>query len=147
MARDHRKLRVFADAHRLTLAIYKHTKSFPKEEWFGLRAQIRRAAVSIATNIVEGSARRTTREYLHFLNVARASGAEVDYLVGLTFELEMLAKDSFSALSQICSRLVPQLEALVQRVELLLAEERKLRRARNERRGRKPRAESREPRD
>ena len=57
MASDHRKLRVFHEAHRLTLAIYKHTKNFPKEEWYGLRAQIRKAAVSIPTNIVEGSAR------------------------------------------------------------------------------------------
>ena len=63
MASDHRKLRVFHEAHRLTLAIYKHTKNFPKEEWYGLRAQIRKAAVSIPTNIVEGSARRSTRRF------------------------------------------------------------------------------------
>lgn len=53
MARDHRKLRVFHDAHRLTLAIYKHTKNFPKDEWYGLRAQISKASVTIPTNIVE----------------------------------------------------------------------------------------------
>src|SRR5262245_9438 len=107
MARDHRKLRVFHDAHRLTLAIYKHTKTFPKEEWYGLRAQIRKASVSIPTNIVEGSARRTTREYLNFLNIARASAAEVTYLVLLTFQLEMLSKSSFAILDQQCQQVVP----------------------------------------
>ena len=129
MARDHRKLRVFQESHRLTLAIYKHTKSFPKEEWYGLRAQIRRATVSIATNIVEGSARRTTREYLNFLNIARASAAEVAYLVHLTYELALLSKDAFAPLDQTCQRLVPQLEALVESVAQLLAEERKAKRA------------------
>jgi four helix bundle protein len=58
MARDHRKLRVFQDAHQLTLAIYKHTCNFPRDEWFGL-LQMRRASVSIPSNIVEGNARRT----------------------------------------------------------------------------------------
>jgi four helix bundle protein len=145
MSRDHRKLRVFEEAHRLTLAIYKHTKNFPKEEWFGLRAQIRRASVSIATNIVEGSARRTTREYLHFLNVARASGAEVDYLVGLTFELEMLRKESFSTLARMCSQLVPQLEALVQKVELLLTEERKAKRAKRRMAAQSPKPKAQSP--
>jgi four helix bundle protein len=129
MARDHRKLRVFHDAHRLTLAIYKHTKNFHKEEWYGLRAQIRKAAVSLPTNIVEGSARRSTREYLNFLNIARASGAEVTYLVQLTFELEILSKSSFAILEELCERLVPQLEALVESVAQLWAEERKVRRA------------------
>jgi four helix bundle protein len=57
MSRNHRKLRVFEDAHELTLAIYKRTREFPKDEWFGIRGQMRRAAVSIPSNIVEGSAR------------------------------------------------------------------------------------------
>ena len=140
MARDHRKLRVFHDAHRLTLAIYKHTKNFPKEEWYGLRAQIRKASVSIPTNIVEGSARRSTREYLNFLNIARASGSEVAYLVHLTFELEMLSKNSFLTLDQLCERLVPQLEALVDSVERLWREERKARRAKKGARSQEPRA-------
>ena len=133
MARDHRKLRVFQESHRLALAIYKHTKNFPKEEWYGLRAQLRRATVSIATNIVEGSARRTTREYLNFLNIARASAAEVAYLVHLTFELALLSKDAFAPLDQMCRRLVPQLESLVDSVEQLLAEERRAKRARAQR--------------
>jgi hypothetical protein len=53
MARDHRKLRVFHDAHALTLAIYKQTIGFPRDEWYALRQQMRRAAVSIPSNIVE----------------------------------------------------------------------------------------------
>src|SRR5262245_60188253 len=116
MSRDHRKLRVFADAHQLAVAIYKHTKTFPRDEVFGLRAQLRRAAVSIPTNIVEGSARRATREYLNFLNIARASAGEVAYIVDLCFELELLPKESHATLSRNCSSLVPQLEALVQQV-------------------------------
>jgi len=140
MARDHRKLRVFQEAHQLTLAIYKHTRSFPKDEWYGLRAQIRRATVSVSANIVEGSARRTTREYLNFLNIARASGAEVAYLVDLTFELEMLSKDTFTLLNKMSERLLPQLEALVESVAQLLSEERKAKRRARTARVEKPKA-------
>jgi four helix bundle protein len=141
MSRDHRKLRVFTDAHQLTLAIYKHTKNFPRDEWFGLRGQVRRAGVSIPTNIVEGSARRSTREYFNFLNIARASGSEVAYLIDLCFELELLRKDSYVVLSRMCGRLIPQLEALVQQVERLWIEERQKKRAvRKQRNNPKPRA-------
>jgi four helix bundle protein len=73
--------------------------------------------------------RRSTREYLNFLNIARASGAEVAYLVQLTYALETLSKSSFAILDTLCQQLVPQLEALVDSIEKLWIEERKAKRA------------------
>ena len=140
MSRDHRKLRVFHDAHRLTLSIYKNTRAFPRDEWFGIRAQMRRAAVSIPTNIVEGSARRSTREYLNSLNIARGSAGELAYLIGLARELDYLALPGSKELASECERLVPQLEALISSVEVMVAEE-----ARKQSRGPEPKAQSPKP--
>lgn len=123
MSRDHRRLRVFQEAHQLTLDIYKCTRDFPRDEWFGIRAQLRRAAVSVASNLVEGSARRSTRDYLNFLNISRGSAAEVDYLLGLALDLGMLAKGSAGHVKQRSERLIPQLEALIRSVETLLVQE------------------------
>jgi four helix bundle protein len=87
MSRDHRNLRVFHQAHKLTLAIYQHTRDFPRDEWFGIRARIRRAAVSVPSNVVEGSARTGEKDYLRFLHIALGSACEVKYLASLTSEL------------------------------------------------------------
>ena len=124
MARDYRRLRVFQEAHELTIAIYKETQAFPRAEWFGIRAQIRRAAVSIPTNIVEGSARLGTRENLNFLNIARGSAAEVGYLVQLASELGYLSTGGSESLRRKCGELLPQLELLVQKTESLMRAER-----------------------
>ena len=121
MARDHRKLRVFHDAHKLTLAIYRHTKGFPKDEWFGMRAQMRRAAVSVPSNVVEGNARRTTADYLHFLCIALGSACELHYLAGLAGDLELIPPAVAIKLADACDRVVRQLQRLVESMEDALA--------------------------
>jgi four helix bundle protein len=113
MGRDHRKLRVFHEADLLIIDIYRASKDFPPDERFGLRLQLRRAAVSIASNIVEGSARRTDAEYLNFLNVAMGSSAEVSYLLGLTYRLAFISTTVFQQLEERANHLTAGLQALI----------------------------------
>jgi four helix bundle protein len=87
MSRDPRKLRGFGQADALVIAVYRATTEFPVDERYVLRAQIRRAAISAAANIVEGCARKTTREYVQFLNVANGSTAEARYLINVACRL------------------------------------------------------------
>jgi four helix bundle protein len=117
MSRDYRKLRVFAFADALVLEVYGATAKFPIDERFGLQAQLRGAAVSAATNIVEGCARRTTREYVHFLNVATGSAAEARYLLGVAQRLEMLPGEVHSRLGIRYTGLLKGLQKLITTLE------------------------------
>ena len=85
--RDHTKLRAFELADQLALAIYKCTASFPREEQFGLTSQMRRAGVSIPSNIVEGCARDSTADYIRFLDIAFGSLRELEYQASLAHRL------------------------------------------------------------
>ena len=119
MSRDPRKLRVFEQADALLLAVYRATATFPAEERYGLQTQLRRAAVSAATNIIEGCARRTTREYLHFLNIANGSTAEACYLVEVTHRLGFLPATAKVELMERYIELIKGLQKLMTAVERL----------------------------
>src|SRR5262249_37861454 len=91
MSRDHRKLRVFDLADDLLLEVYRITGNFPAEERYGLQAQLRRAILSTATNIVEGCARKTEKDFANFINVSTGSAAESRYLVDVSIRLGFLS--------------------------------------------------------
>lgn len=87
-AKSFEDLIVWQKAHQLTLSVYALTKRFPKEEIFGLSAQMRRAAVSIPSNIAEGFQRTGTKDKLKFFNIAQGSLEELRYQLILTRDLE-----------------------------------------------------------
>ena len=91
--RDHRNLRAFQLADELVLSLYEATKTFPREEMFGLASQMRRASVSVAANIVEGCGRDGEADYYHFLNIAFGSLREVGYYIHLAHRLNYLSNE------------------------------------------------------
>jgi four helix bundle protein len=102
-------LQVWQKGHALALKLYRVSSKFPADERFGLISQIRRAAVSVPTNIAEGSKRRTRQEYARFLNIAEGSIVEVAYLLMLARDLGYLpslsARESMDEASEIARML------------------------------------------
>ena len=117
MSRDHTKLRIFRLADELTIEVYKATGGFPAAEKYGLQSQVRRAAVSVTSNIVEGSARRTTRDYLQFMNLATGSAAETLYLLGLARRLGTLPPEAYRQLESKYNQLLRGLQKLIRTLE------------------------------
>jgi len=111
--RDHTKLRAFELADELALTVYGVTRAFPREEVFGLTSQLRRAAVSVASNIVEGCARHSQSDYIRFLNMAYGSAREVEYQISLVFRLRYLDEDTYESLRAISVETSKVLNALL----------------------------------
>jgi four helix bundle protein len=111
--RDHRKLRAFELADQLALQVYKETKSFPREEQFGLSSQMRRSAVSIASNIVEGCARKSQADYVRFLDLAFGSARELEYQISLARRLQFLADDRATSLNDLAVETAKVLSGLL----------------------------------
>jgi len=95
---DFKNLKVWTKAHELTLAVYQKSRSFPKDEMYGLTSQLRRAACSIGANIAEGCGRRSDGEMNRFLQIARGSASELEYHLLLARDLQFLQAAEFDAL-------------------------------------------------
>ncbi len=115
--KDFRKLIVWQQAHALTLAVYADTRSFPKEETYGLTSQMRRCSASVAANIAEGCGRQGNAEFHRFLLIASGSASELDYHLLLARDLKLLRQEQYAKLFQTLSELRRRLTALISKVE------------------------------
>ena len=114
---SYKQLRVWQRAHALTLAVYRLVTNLPADERFGLCSQLRRAAASVPTNIVEGSKRQTNADYARFLNIAEASLAETEYLLLLALDLGYLSSDAHQPVAAEIDEVARMLYALRTKVE------------------------------
>ena len=99
MEKSHKKLRVWQEALELVKRVYQITSELPKDEKFGLISQMRRAAVSIPSNIAEGAARQGNKDAIKFYIIARASLSELDTQIELCQLLNLLSASGVSLLS------------------------------------------------
>ncbi|MEP6925151.1 MAG: four helix bundle protein [Pyrinomonadaceae bacterium] len=114
--RDFRQLKVWEEAHELTLEIYQVTKNYPKDELFGLTSQMRRSGSSIPTNIAEGCGRETNKDYAHFLQIALGSAFELDYQILLSKDLSYIDQQTFAGLNNRVDKVRRQLANLIRKV-------------------------------
>jgi len=98
------RLKAWQECHRLVLETYRATKSFPREELYGLTSQTRRAAFSAAANIVEGTAKHSARECRRFLDITIGSLAELGYAFRVARELEMMSNPNWEMLEDVRRR-------------------------------------------
>ena len=103
--RPFRDLLVWQKAHALTLALYKVTRSFPRDEQYGLTAQLRRAAASVAANLAEGCGRRTPADFGRFVQIALGSASELEYHLVLAADLGFLTPEVKRMLTGLAKKL------------------------------------------
>ena len=114
--KDFRELKVWRKAHELTLAVYQITASFPREELYGLTAQLRRAGSSIAANLAEGCGRNGDAELARFCSMAMGSASELEYHLLLARDLKLIRPQDYDALDQRATELKRMLTALLQKL-------------------------------
>lgn len=112
--RDYKKIRAWQNADDLAVMIYHITRTFPKEEIYGLTSQLRRAAYSVPANIVEGATRSSKKDYLRFLSIARASLSEVEYFLHLAGRLEYLPVENREKVLPLVKTVFALLHSLMQ---------------------------------
>ncbi len=117
MRRYFKKILAWEKADDLVMKIYLLTKKFPKDELYGLTSQLRRAAVSVPANIAEGSGRKTEKDYLNYLYIAKSSLVEVEYYLHLGKRLRYFDENSFLEIMEIQSESARILHGLIKSIE------------------------------
>jgi four helix bundle protein len=115
--KDFRELKVWQKAHQLTLAVYRITAAFPREELYGLTSQLRRASSSIAANLAEGCGRNGDMEFARFCSMAMGSASELEYHLLLAKDLKLLKPADHQELDQRATELKRMLTALMQKLK------------------------------
>ena len=111
--KQYKDLIVWQKAIELVIAIYSVTKTFPQSEQYGLTSQMRRCAVSIPSNIAEGSKRSSRKDYKHFLHIAYGSGAELETQLEITKRLSFGAQDDYNRIDELLEEVMRMLNKLI----------------------------------
>lgn len=109
----HKDLNVWKKSMNLVILTYRLTGQFPKEELFGLSSQMRRAAVSIPSNIAEGHGRNSDKELIRFLFISLGSASELETQILLSSKLEFLKEEGFNQLNELNNEIIRMLVALI----------------------------------
>lgn len=115
--KNFRNLIVWQKAHTLTLASYRGTAAFPKQEIYGLTSQIRRSSASIAANIAEGCGKRSNSEFQRFLQIATGSASELEYHFLLAKDLGFLGSEEYQLLAAAVTEVKKMLAGLIRKIE------------------------------
>jgi len=117
MGRDFKNIKAWQYADDLAVSVYFRTRSFPREELYGITSQLRRAVVSVSANIAEGATREHKKEYLHFLYIAMGSMVEIEYLLHLSRRVEYLEDDEYKKLEDLRKKTAKTLYGLINSVK------------------------------
>jgi four helix bundle protein len=117
MLKNYKELKVWQKSYQLCLEVYRITAGFPKDEKFGLTSQIRRAVVSVPSNIAEGYGRKTTADYIKFLYIAYGSNCELETQVMLSGDLNYINRDIVKVTVDEINEVERMLKALIKSLE------------------------------
>jgi four helix bundle protein len=113
MKKPHKKLEAWKQSMDLVIEIYRTTENFPSQEIYGLTNQIRRAAISIPSNIAEGAARQTKKEFTNYLHMAQGSLSELDTQIELASRLGYFDQETFRMLDERLERIDKMITGLI----------------------------------
>jgi len=113
---DFRNILAWQKSHQFTLFVYKLTKGFPAVEQFGVTSQLRRAAISIPSNIAEGSCRGSDKDFARFIQIAMGSASEVEYLILLSRDLEYLSPEEYEEANSFITEIKKMLSSLIKKL-------------------------------